>query len=59
MKVVLLRKARISHEAGEIVEVSPVDFDFLVSTGTAAPYRENIEQAGTPEKPKRTTRKKG
>ena len=40
MKVVLLRDARINHKAGEIVEVSPVAFDFLVATGTAKPVKE-------------------
>lgn len=40
MKVVLLRDARIKHKAGEIVEVSPAEFDFLVSTQTAKPVKE-------------------
>lgn len=57
MKVRLLRDARIKHKEGEIVEVSPSEFDFLVSVGSAAPIAE--ETAETPEKPKRTTRKKG
>ena len=55
MKVRLLRDARINHSAGEIVEVSPVVYDFLVSTNTAEPVA--VEQE---EKPKRrTTTKKG
>lgn len=49
MKVKLLRDARIKHKAGEIVEVSPVDRDFLVGTGTA------VDEA---EKPKKTRVKK-
>ena len=53
MKVRLLRDARIKHNAGEIVEVSPAEFNFLVSIHSAEPVKE--EQ----EKPKRTTRKKG
>ncbi len=36
MKVKLLRAARIRHEAGEIVEVSPAEAGFLLSTGSAA-----------------------
>ena len=36
MKVKLLRAARIRHEAGEIVEVSPAEAGFLISTGSAA-----------------------
>lgn len=43
MKVRLLKDARITHKAGEIVEVSPDELIFLTSTrqaevlGTAAP----------------------
>ena len=49
MKVQLLKDARIKHKAGEIVEVSPEEFNFLVSVkaGVAAE-----------EKPKRGTKKK-
>ncbi len=35
MKVLLLRDARVSHKAGEIVEVSPDELNFLVSVGSA------------------------
>ena len=35
MKVKLLREARIRHEAGEIVEVSPAEAGFLLSSGSA------------------------
>lgn len=37
MKVELLKDARIKHSAGEIVEVSPAEFNFLVSTKSAKP----------------------
>ena len=50
MKVILLRNARINHKAGEIVEVSPAEFDFLVATGTAKPVVEAAQA-------KRRTRK--
>ncbi len=46
MKVKLLRAARIRHEAGETVEVSPAEAGFLFSTGSAV---EVIEQRETPE----------
>lgn len=49
MKVRLLKDARIKHKAGEIVEVSPEEFNFLVSVKAG-------EAAG--EKPKRGTKKK-
>jgi ribosomal protein L9 len=35
MKVLLLRDARIKHYAGEIVEVSPAEMNFLVGVGSA------------------------
>lgn len=35
MKVTLLRDARIQHKAGETVEVSPAEAQFLVSVGSA------------------------
>lgn len=35
MRVKLLRDARINHKAGEIVDVSPSEFQFLVSVGSA------------------------
>ena len=70
MKVKLLREARIRHEAGEIVEVSPAEAGFLLSTGsaveiTAAPKKretpEDLLKAETPEaevQPKKTAAKK-
>ena len=67
MKLLLTRRSRIWHEAGETVEVSPAEAGFLLSTGSAvqvteAPARETPEAmtaVETPEKPKKTTRKKG
>ena len=70
MKVKLLREARIRHEAGEIVEVSPAEAGFLLSTGsaveiTAAPKKretpEDLLKAETPEaeeQPKKKAAKK-
>lgn len=34
-KVKLLNDARILHKTGEIVEVSPLEYDFLISLGQA------------------------
>ena len=71
MKLKLTRAARIRHEAGEIVEVSPAEAGFLLSTGsaveiTAAPKKretpEDLLKAETPEAEeqpkKKTTRAK-
>lgn len=35
MTVKLIRDARINHKAGEIVEVSPEEANFLLSVGSA------------------------
>ena len=59
MKARLLTDARIHHKAGDIVEVSPVEFNYLASTKQAVLYVEERQTVETPEeKPKRTTRKK-
>lgn len=47
MKLKLTRAARIRHEAGEIVEVSPAEAGFLMSTGSAVRVIE--EAPRTPE----------
>ena len=63
MKVRLLRDARIAHKAGEIVEVSPDEFAFLVSVGSAIEVKdaapaEKAIKAPKAETPERKTRKK-
>lgn len=47
MKLRLTRAARIRHEAGEIVEVSPAEAGFLMSTGSAVRVIEEAQR--TPE----------
>lgn len=49
MKLLLTRAARIRHEAGEIVEVSPAEAGFLLSTGSAEVVREVPKTRETPE----------
>ena len=49
MKVKLLRAARIRHEAGEIVEVSPAEAGFLLSTGSAVEMTDAPKKRETPE----------
>ena len=57
MKVRLLRAARITHNTGEIVEVSPDQAAFLLSVGSAEPVEAAVKE--TPEKATtKTTRKK-
>ena len=68
MKLKLTRAARIRHEAGEIVEVSPAEAGFLLSTGSAVRVSEYVPARETPEDaeeketrteaaPKKTTKK--
>lgn len=68
MKVRLLRDARIIHKAGEIIDVSPAEFNFLVSVGSAVEVAvkmpdkmetaEKIEKADITKKPEKATEKK-
>lgn len=60
MKVRLLRDARVLHHAGEIVEVSPVVADFLVSTLSAEPVVPAVTPKPAADKPvEKSTAKKG
>ncbi len=47
MLVRLLRDTKIMHKAGEIVEVSPTEYSFLVSVQSAVPAQ--VAQPETPE----------
>ena len=58
MRVKLLRDARINHKAGEIVDVSPAELQFLVSVGSAVEVAVNPPEAETPEKTAKTVRKR-
>ena len=49
MKLRLIRAARIRYEAGEIVEVSPAEAGFLLSTGSAERVEETNAKRETPE----------
>ena len=56
MKARLIKDMRINHKAGEIVEVSPEQFNFLMSVGAAVVVKE--AKPVEAEKPKRGTKKK-
>lgn len=43
MKVLLKKSARITHQPGEIVEVSPATWEYLRSTGSAVLAEEKTE----------------
>ena len=51
MKLMLKKAARIRHEAGEIIEVSPAEAGFLLSTGSAVEVHETPEDKKVKETP--------
>lgn len=55
MKVRLLRPARINMNAGDVVDVSPAQANFLLSVGSATPVKEQKEAE---TKKKETAKKK-
>ena len=57
MKVKLLRDTKPFGRTGEIVEVSPAHFDWLVSLGFAVPVPEAREQAEAPVKAEASAKK--
>lgn len=57
MKVRLLRDARIKHSQGEIVEVSPSEYSFLLSVGSAEPLDEVIQETPEQNEKQRKTEK--
>ena len=60
MKIKLLRDARITHKAGEVVEASPAECSFLISTNSAVRVSEAVKKIETAEEKiitKRTTKK--
>lgn len=54
MKLLLTKAARINHNAGDIVEVSPAQAAFLLSVGAAVLMETEVKETAAP---KRTTRK--
>lgn len=47
MKIKLIRDSRILHKAGEVVEASPAECSFLISTGSAVKFSEAVKIAET------------
>lgn len=47
MKVKLLRDAKIAHQAGDIVEVTPAKGAFLISVGSAEEITEKVAEKAT------------
>lgn len=57
MKVMLLRDSRIMHKAGEIVEVSPTEHDFLLDVQSAVDVQENKPEEEPKPKARRSAKK--
>lgn len=47
MQIKLLRDARIKHNAGEVVNASPAECQFLISTGSAVKVSEAVKKVET------------
>ncbi len=58
MKVKLLRDARIVHKAGEILDVSPAEYSFLLSTESAVEVVEAVKAPTVKSEAKETRKKK-
>ena len=59
MKVKLIKDARIWHKAGETVDVSPAEYQYLVSVGSAVDVPAKAKKAiETPEDNAEETPKK-
>ena len=58
MKVRLLRDARIKHNAGEVVEVSSAEFNYLVSINSAEPVVEEPAKDNAAKPPCRSGQRK-
>ena len=59
MQVKLLRDSRIWHKAGDIVDVSPAECQFLTSVGSAVEVAVKASPIETAEKePVKATRKR-
>lgn len=57
MKLLLTKAARINHKAGEIVEVSPAQAQFLLSINAAEIIREQKKETVAPKKATRKAEK--
>ena len=55
MKLLLTKAARINHNAGEIVEVSPAQANFLMSVGAAVILKADVKETAD----KKTETRKG
>lgn len=57
MKILLLKPARIRHEAGETVNASPAEADFLLSIGSAQRLEAAAGEAQAPAQQKKPAKK--
>lgn len=58
MKIKLLRDSRINHKAGEVVNASPSECQFLISTGSAVKVSEAVKKEASTAEEKKTTTKR-
>lgn len=57
MQIKLLRDARINHKAGEVVNASPAECSFLISTGSAVRVPGAVKKENPTAEEKKTTKR--
>lgn len=57
MKIKLLRDSKIRHKAGEVVDATPAECSFLISTGSAVKMPEAVKKEPETAEEKKTTKR--
>ena len=57
MRVLLLRDSRIMHKAGEIVDVSPTEHDFLLDVQSAVDVQDDKPEEEPKPRARRSAKK--
>ena len=58
MKIKLLRDSRITHKAGEVIDASPAQCEFLISVGSAVRISEAVKKEAPAAEEKKITMKR-
>lgn len=57
MRIKLLRDSKIKHKAGEVVNASPAECQFLISVGSAVVVSEAVKKETSAVEEKKTTKR--
>lgn len=58
MKIKLLRDSRVTHKAGEVIDASPAQCEFLISVGSAVRISEAVKKEAPAAEEKKITMKR-